>query len=66
MILCPLFYKLLVCLDQHIRKLEYELYQKFIGIKENLNSLVVQGFDIFSDIVEMDPRCFYLDYEISL
>lgn len=39
----------LVRLDQHIRKLEYELYQKFVGIKKNLDGLIAQGFNDYRD-----------------
>lgn len=39
----------LVRLDQHIRKLEYELYKKFVGIKKNLDGLIAQGFNDYRD-----------------
>lgn len=39
----------LIQLDQHIRKLEYEMYQKFIEIKQNLDGLIAQGFDAYKD-----------------
>ena len=39
----------LIRLDQHIRKLEYEMYQKFIEIKRNLDGLIAQGFDVYKD-----------------
>jgi hypothetical protein len=39
----------LIRLDQHIRKLEYEMYQKFVEIKRNLDGLVAQGFDVYKD-----------------
>ena len=39
----------LIQLDQHIRKLEYEMYQKFIEIKQNLDGLIAQGFDVYKD-----------------
>lgn len=39
----------LILLDQHIRKLEYEMYQKFIEIKQNLDGLIAQGFDVYKD-----------------
>lgn len=39
----------LIQLDQHIRKLEYEMYQKFIEIKRNLDGLIAQGFDVYKD-----------------
>lgn len=37
----------LIRLDLHIRKLETEMYQKFVQIKQNLDSLIAQGFNIF-------------------
>ena len=39
----------LIPLDQHIRKLEYEMYQKFIEIKQNLDGLIAQEFDVYKD-----------------
>lgn len=39
----------LIRLDQHIRKLEYEMYQKFIEIRRNLDGLIAQGFDVYKD-----------------
>ncbi len=36
-------------LDQHIRKMEYEMYQKFVEIKRNLDGLIAQGFDVYKD-----------------
>ena len=39
----------LIQLDQYIRKLEYEMYQKFIEIKQNLDGLIAQGFDVYKD-----------------
>ena len=37
----------LIRLDLHIRKLETEMYQKFVQTKQNLDSLIAQGFNIF-------------------
>ena len=39
----------LIRLDQHIRKLEYEMYQKFVEIKRNLDGLIAQGFDVYKN-----------------
>ena len=39
----------LIQLDQHFRKLEYEIYQKFVAIKQNLDGLIAQGFDVYKD-----------------
>lgn len=39
----------LIQLDQHIRKMEYEMYQKFVEIKRNLDGLIAQGFDVYKD-----------------
>lgn len=39
----------LIALDQHIRKLEYEMYQKFVEIKKNLDGLIAQGFSFYKD-----------------
>ena len=39
----------LILLDQHIRKLENEMYQKFVEIKRNLDGLIAQGFDVYKD-----------------
>ena len=39
----------LIRFDQHIRKLEYEMYQKFVEIKQNLDGLIAQGFDVYKD-----------------
>ena len=39
----------LIRLDQRIRELEYEMYQKFIEIKQNLDDLIAQGFSFYKD-----------------
>lgn len=39
----------LIRLDQHIRKLEYEMYQKFVEIKRNLDGLIAQGFNVYKN-----------------
>ncbi len=39
----------LIQLDQHIRKMEYEMYQKFVEIKRNLDGLIAQGFYVYKD-----------------
>lgn len=41
--------KKLVKFDMHIRKLEDEMYQTFLLVKENLTSLIAQGFDCYKD-----------------
>jgi hypothetical protein len=39
----------LIRLDQHIRKLEYEMYQKFVEIKRDLDGLIAQGHNVYKD-----------------
>ncbi|WP_295058171.1 hypothetical protein [uncultured Fibrobacter sp.] len=54
----------LIRLDQHIRKLEYEMYQKFVGIKQNLDGLIAQGFDAYRDYQvtgEINYDAMYID-----
>lgn len=51
----------LIRLDLHIRKLETEMYQKFVQIKQNLDSLIVQGFNIYKDY-QVEAK---IDYDVS-
>ena len=51
----------LIRLDQHIRKLETEMYQKFVQIKQNLDSLIAQGFIIYKDY-QVEAK---IDYDVS-
>ena len=39
----------LIRLDLRIRELEYEMYQKLIEIKRNLDGLITQGFGFYKD-----------------
>jgi len=54
----------LIRLDQHIRKLEYEMCQKFVEIKRNLDGLISQGFDVYKDYQvtgEINYDAMYID-----
>lgn len=56
----------LIKLDQHIRKLEYEMYQKFVQIKQNLDGLIAQGCAFYKDYQVMGRICYdamYIDDE---
>lgn len=41
--------KKLVKFDKYIRKLEDEMYQTFLQVKENLTNLIAQGYDYYRD-----------------
>ena len=51
----------LIRLDQHIRKLETEMYEKFVQIKQDLDSLIERGFDTYKDY-QVEAK---IDYDVS-
>lgn len=56
----------LIALDQHIRKLEYEMYQKFVQVQQNLGQLIAQGFEFYKDYQVTGKICYdalYIDDE---
>ena len=51
-----------VQLDQHIRELEYKMYQKFVQIKQDLDNLVEQGHSVYREY-QVEAK---IDYDLML